>query len=825
MNKKRKVLKARSFIGGLSLILAMSNLGGYGLVKNSNNQNNNYSNHEHVLETEIETVSGVSNEVEMENQYISYDVTVEEVLPSEVDLSVIEQRETDEVVNKEELPNIGDYQGYSIWEALRNAGYPADFKYRSELASKLGIENYKGTAEQNVEMLNILKEYRSSYTENNLNNPNDTYTVLVRTEYDGDSHYEVVYQTNADGSEETILSRTKVDDHVFNRIETVKENITDNGYDSVVYAYCESPDCNQRIEYSRTYVSTTQENSNTQTNTNNGTSSNENSSSNNNYHSHNFSLITVKENVTNDGYDEVVYQICSECGDKKEISRKHISTVEECQHTYGEELSEIVEENGVRYLVYYRICADCGHRKETNRKELTNDECQHNQANITIIKVAENDNHTDHTYDEVTYHVCADCGEIIQEAGREEKHHSSKTTVKLEDNGTVTATITYTDSKGNQYQETSTIANVDTDYQINDNNTHTIVYKFSFNGQNYELYSEPIACTHDKTIINVNEQTEDGICQRITYADCVCGSHVDDEIVRHDRGEWISDHNGHHTSECTICHESITLSCPESALDGTSECPLCGYIKDNTTTIDHEHSYVRRYENGYMFDECQNEGCPEPRINEVEHPTHDYYINPSTDYNHICECGEIENCNYQITLNANQPQWGVKDGQLVRVWHYNEVCSVCGRRKHEVDLISYTDPTLTYTPEQTTTSLTIDSIEPMTMTMYGTALIPDVYEIEEDEYQEVDSYTEIIIDEEYPIVDEEIEDVLSDNPTDADNDESVEEDENISEVTEVEETEEHDQEVDQTSGGFESDDEETEQEITSVKTLSLSIRC
>ena len=55
------------------------------------------------------------------------------------------------------VPSLKGYKGFSIVDGLRKYGYESSFSYRKELAKKLGIEGYKGTSKQNLQMLEILK--------------------------------------------------------------------------------------------------------------------------------------------------------------------------------------------------------------------------------------------------------------------------------------------------------------------------------------------------------------------------------------------------------------------------------------------------------------------------------------------------------------------------------------------------------------------------------------------------------------------------------------------------------------------------------------------
>lgn len=59
--------------------------------------------------------------------------------------------------SKNDVPSLAKYKGHSIVEGLKSVGYDSSFASRKVLAAKLGIKSYKGTAEQNTKMLEILK--------------------------------------------------------------------------------------------------------------------------------------------------------------------------------------------------------------------------------------------------------------------------------------------------------------------------------------------------------------------------------------------------------------------------------------------------------------------------------------------------------------------------------------------------------------------------------------------------------------------------------------------------------------------------------------------
>ena len=63
----------------------------------------------------------------------------------------------EETVKGDGLPNLTGYIGDSIVKGLHDRGYPCTFSYRTELWDKLGkTEKYKGTAEQNLTMIKLL---------------------------------------------------------------------------------------------------------------------------------------------------------------------------------------------------------------------------------------------------------------------------------------------------------------------------------------------------------------------------------------------------------------------------------------------------------------------------------------------------------------------------------------------------------------------------------------------------------------------------------------------------------------------------------------------
>ena len=86
-------------------------------------------------------VDGISGRVDVNICYKNYPAIlagIQEDLPDAVE---------------DKLPDLTAYTGVSIAAALKECGYDNRYSYRVQLADRLGIADYKGTAEQNLDML------------------------------------------------------------------------------------------------------------------------------------------------------------------------------------------------------------------------------------------------------------------------------------------------------------------------------------------------------------------------------------------------------------------------------------------------------------------------------------------------------------------------------------------------------------------------------------------------------------------------------------------------------------------------------------------------
>lgn len=67
-------------------------------------------------------------------------------------------REEQERALRNSVPNINNYDGHSVVEALAQSGSEFSYDYRKDLAQNLGVNNYVGTADQNIDLINKMKD-------------------------------------------------------------------------------------------------------------------------------------------------------------------------------------------------------------------------------------------------------------------------------------------------------------------------------------------------------------------------------------------------------------------------------------------------------------------------------------------------------------------------------------------------------------------------------------------------------------------------------------------------------------------------------------------
>ena len=167
-NNGNKVVKAKkaslkSFLTGLAGIIALTSIISIGscTLNNTNNDNHNVG---YGVETEH------NHDEHNHDEEITVELDEEDVKQDE-EISEVPEEETPEVSEETEEIDIGmefvidygavvirNYDGNSIVEGLALNGYNSSFEFRAGLAAYHGIENYRGTAEQNIKLLNILRE-------------------------------------------------------------------------------------------------------------------------------------------------------------------------------------------------------------------------------------------------------------------------------------------------------------------------------------------------------------------------------------------------------------------------------------------------------------------------------------------------------------------------------------------------------------------------------------------------------------------------------------------------------------------------------------------
>lgn len=93
---------------------------------------------------------------------------------------------------------VPNYSGVSIVDALNSIGVDSSYNNRSKIASINGINDYKGTPEQNTYMLNLLKEGKLKSNSNGTND--NTNTTYLKTDYKGASIVDALKSIGVDSS-------------------------------------------------------------------------------------------------------------------------------------------------------------------------------------------------------------------------------------------------------------------------------------------------------------------------------------------------------------------------------------------------------------------------------------------------------------------------------------------------------------------------------------------------------------------------------------------------------------------------------------------------
>ena len=69
----------------------------------------------------------------------------------------VSKKDVNKYTNEEKYLSNKKYKGNSIVDALKQINVDSSYSYRAKLAKKNAIKNYKGSTEQNIKMLNLLK--------------------------------------------------------------------------------------------------------------------------------------------------------------------------------------------------------------------------------------------------------------------------------------------------------------------------------------------------------------------------------------------------------------------------------------------------------------------------------------------------------------------------------------------------------------------------------------------------------------------------------------------------------------------------------------------
>jgi len=303
-----------------------------------------------------------------------------EVIGNDDDNKNVETNETKEEEKVEvayyDTIDLSNYEGDLLIQGLTSAGYDASYAFRAELAKHYGIEDYAGTMEQNIKLLEILKQEKEV--------PENAVIVMP------------------DGTKEEIGTPSvgSVDEQVGEKVNTLKPSSPSNNNaqqnnnnnqnnntqqnNNVAQQKPGKPDENKKPN--KPVVDNNKDDNNKEENNNNNTGSdNNNNNSNEETHQHQFK--TVKNYYVNNGdtHTYVIEKQCS-CGkiEKEEIINPHshntwkavndeleqstcaCGAVKEQEHKYRSDSTVYeINEDGTHTKTTVETCQNCNHTKKT----------------------------------------------------------------------------------------------------------------------------------------------------------------------------------------------------------------------------------------------------------------------------------------------------------------------------------------------------------------------------------------------------------------------------------------------------------------------------
>lgn len=438
----KKIVKIRKAIRGLAMALALSTaVSGCSFNNGELDQKNdnrvayeaeidNTVEESHNHQEEVVEEKQENDDVTFENQEnndeeeVKEEETIDEsqdviVESSEKEVSNVQVNPTNMEIGDLVIPNLSmqfnnkEYTGVSIVMALRLAGYDYSFAYRARLAEYFGIENYRGTAEQNTLLLHyfrhpeLFKTEEEKQEENNVNQEQSDVTTNENNQssQDNGTHPSNDNEDHRDDNDDDEKDRDDDDKNhgKWELVSTRYEEIAGNDDNHImIRVYRHSKNGKTKEERS-----------------------------------------VVPHNYSDDK--------CSNCGHSRKHSQEHT-------HKYGAEQIKYIDVNDDTHTkVVYKECVDdgfvftvssvteahsavtawtpdpntnletaeCACGKVLTRPKQTQ-ECEHkNLSDKQYEYKAIDDNSTEHTV--IEYQICNDCHERVNEKTYTENHRAADT--------------------------------------------------------------------------------------------------------------------------------------------------------------------------------------------------------------------------------------------------------------------------------------------------------------------------------------------------------------------------------------------------------------
>ncbi len=554
--------------------------------------------------------------------------------------------EANETIEKVEIDfydtiDLSDYKGDLLMQGLTNGGYDASYAFRSELAKHYGINDYVGTIEQNIKLLEILKQEKNIPDNAVIIMPDGT-KVEIGTPSVGSIEDEKV----------NTLKPSTPSNNNNNTNNNQNNNLVNNNNQNTNISKPSTPVKDENKKPNKPVIDNSNNKEENNNNSNTGSDNNNNDNNNSYEDAHKHQYKTVKTYYVNNGdtHTYVVEKECS-CGkiEKEEITNPHshntwkalndeleqstcaCGAVKQQKHNYRNDSTiYVINEDGTHTKTTVETCPNCNHTKKT---EVTDSHKFNDWHQVG---------------DKQHQHEC-ECQEV------EVKNHNFDKTL---------TTVTYENKEGATHTKVVT----DTCKDCN----HKVVTKTTVNHTMSEWVSvddtkEQRTCECGRVEERKHEWLTDWTYNKETgKEERICGNcnhKVEREHTNHKFSEWNHIGNNHYNERtCQDCETKETVELDHNwtawaKYDDNNEARTCTYDNCKVQMETKSHAWLTDWtynkETGKEEKTCGNDYCnhkvekdhTEHKFSEWNHVGNNHYNERTCE---ICETVEKEElpCNF-----------------------------------------------------------------------------------------------------------------------------------------------------------------------------------